>query len=434
MKETFDVAIVGAGPAGISAACILASAGVKTIVLERGEFAGAKNVSGAVCYGHDLAQVLPDYLQRGCPIERNIIETRICYLSKDGGYTIAYRDAVFSAERKNNSFTVLRAKFDRWFADQARQKGALVVPGTVVVDLLRDANGRVEGVLTSRQDGDVKAKVVLIADGVNSPLAVKTGFRSELKPEHVALAVKEIIEMTPDVIDQRFNVSGGNGVTAEILGDVIAGMDGIAALYTNKSSLSLSIGANLADFAAAKIKPYELIESFKLHPVIAPLIAGGQSREYMAHWLAEGGYNTMPRLYGDGYLIAGDSAMLFNALHREGNNLAMASGKLAAETIIEVLGRKDFTSTGLASYAERMADSFVLKDMKKYRGFGHFLYTNKVIFNELPAAASMAAREMLTVDGTGKKQKQKLIMKQLKQKISLWAIAKLLWKGLKAVR
>ena len=434
MKETFDVAIVGAGPAGISAACILASAGVKTIVLERGEYPGAKNVSGAVCYGHDLAQILPDYLQRACPIERNIIESRICYLSKDGGYTVSYRDAVFGAERKNNSFTVLRAKFDRWFVDQAKQKGALVVPGTVVIDLLRDVNGHIEGVLTSREDGAINAKVVLLADGVNSPLAVKTGFRSELKPKHVALAVKEIIEMTPEIIDQRFSVSGGNGVTAEILGDVIAGMDGIAALYTNKSSLSLSIGANLADFAAAKIKPYELIETFKQHPVIAPLLAGGQSREYLAHWLAEGGYDTMPRLHGDGYLIAGDSAMLFNALHREGNNLAMASGKIAAEAIIEAMGRKDFTSSGLASYAERMADSFVMKDMKKYRGFGHFLYTNKVIFDRLPAAALMAGREMLTVDGIGKKQKQKLIMKQLKQQVSLWSLIKLLWRGWRAVR
>jgi electron transfer flavoprotein-quinone oxidoreductase len=434
MKEWFDVAIVGAGPAGIAAACMLTTAGIKTIVIERGEYPGAKNVSGGVMYGHDLAQVLPDYLARGCPIERNIIESRICYLSKDSGYTIGYRDAVFATERKNNAFTAVRARFDRWFADQARQKGALIVPATVVTDLLRDEKGRVSGVVTSRDDGEVRAKVVLLADGVNSPLAARAGFRAELKPEHVALAVKEIIDLPAEVIDQRFGVSGGNGVTTEILGEITAGMDGIAALYTNKSSLSLSIGANLADFAAKRIRPYELIESFKEHPVIAPLLAGGQSREYMAHWLAEGGYDTIPRLYGDGYLIAGDSAMLFNALHREGNNLALASGKMAAETIIEALRRDDCSATGLATYAERMTASFVLKDMKKYRRFGHFLYTNKVIFDKLPDAAAMAAREMLTVDGAGKKQKQKLIMKQLKRQISMWGLLKLVWRGWRAVR
>ena len=108
-------------------------------------------------------------------------------------------------------------------------------------------------------------------------------------------------------------------------------MDGVAAIYTNHDSVSLSIGANLADFARHKLKPYELMENFKQHPMVAPLIAGGKPREYIAHWLAEGGFDTIPPLYGDGYLIAGDSAMLFNALHREGGNLAMTSGRIAEE-------------------------------------------------------------------------------------------------------
>ena len=434
MKESFDVAIVGAGPAGISAACILACAGLKTIVLERGEYPGAKNVSGGVLYGHDLAQVLPDYLERGCPIERNIIESRICYLSKESGYTVAYRDAIFAAERKHNAFTVVRAKFDRWYAEQARRKGALIVPATVVTDLLRNEKGAVTGVITSREDGEVHAKVTLLADGVNSPLAVRTGFRAELKPEQVALAVKEIIELPAGDIEQRFNVSNGNGVTMEILGEITAGMDGIAALYTNKNSLSLSIGANLADFAASRVKPYELMEAFKQHPMIAPLLAGGQPREYMAHWLAEGGFKTIPRLYGDGFLIAGDSAMLFNALHREGNNLAMASGKMAAETIIEAMRRNDLSAAGLSGYSEKLAASYVLKDMKKYRNFGAFLYRHKELYNPLPAATSMAAREMLTVNGISKRQKQKSIMKELRRQISIWRLFKLLWQAWRAVR
>jgi electron transfer flavoprotein-quinone oxidoreductase len=434
MNESFDVAIVGAGPAGISAACILARAGVKTIVLERGEYPGAKNVSGGVLYGYDLAQILPYYLKLGCPIERNIIESRICYLSKESGYTAAYRDNIFASERSHNAFTVVRAKFDRWFAEQAHKLGALVVPATVVTDLIRDAKERVKGVITSREDGEVSAKVTILADGVNSPLAARSGFRAELKPEQVALAVKEIIELPAEVIEQRFNVSNGNGVTMEIMGEITAGMDGIAALYTNANSLSLSIGANLADFSTSRIKPYELIETFKQHPLIAPLLAGGQSREYIAHWLSEGGFNTIPRLYGDGYLIAGDSAMLFNALHREGNNLAMASGKMAAETIIEAMHRNDFSAASLSGYGERLASSYVLKDMKKYRKFGGLLYRHKEIFNPLPAIASLAAREMLTVNGVSKRQKQKSIMKELRRQISTWKIFKLLWQAWRSVR
>jgi electron transfer flavoprotein-quinone oxidoreductase len=434
MKESFDCVIVGAGPAGISAACVLARAGVKTIVIERGEYPGAKNVSGGVLYGHDIARVLPDYLERGCPVERNIIESRVCYLSRESGYTIAYRDAVFAGERKHNAFTVVRARFDRWYAEQARKLGALVVPATVVTDLLRDAGGGVSGVVTSREDGEVRARVTILADGVNSPLAVRAGFRAEPRPEQVALAVKEIIELPAEVIEQRFNVADGNGVTMEILGEITAGMDGVAALYTNKSSLSLSIGANLADFAAARLKPYELIETLKEHPVVAPLLDGGESREYLAHWLAEGGYDAIPRLYGDGYLVAGDSAMLFNALHREGNNLAMASGKMAAETVLQALRRNDCSAASLSSYGEKLASSYVIKDMKKYRKFGGFLYANKEIFDRLPAAAALAAREMLTVNGIDKRRKQKAIWRDIKRQVSTWRLFRLLWRAWRAVR
>ncbi|MBI2909048.1 MAG: FAD-dependent monooxygenase [Chloroflexi bacterium] len=432
MKETFDVAVVGAGPAGISAACVLADAGIKTIVLERGEYPGAKNLSGGVLYGHDLAQVLPDYEDRGCPIERNIVESRVWYLSKEGGYSIGYRDSIFSGERKHNAFTVGRARFDRWYAEQARKKGALVVPSTVVIDLLRDERGFVKGVVTGREEGEVRAKVTLLADGVNSPLAARTGFRPEVKPEHVALSVKEVIELSPEVIEQRFGVSGEDGVTIEVMGLVTGGMTGVAVIYTNRNTLSLCIGAYLADFARHKLRPYDLMESFKQHPMVAPLIAGGEPREYIAHWLAEGGYDTIPKLYGDGYLIAGDSAMLFNAPHREGNNLAMASGKMAAETVIEALRLNDFSRKALASYGERLATSYVMKDMKKYRRFGRFLHQHGEIFNELPGLASLAARELITVNGVSKRAKQRSVFRRIRREMPVTRILRLLWDAWRA--
>jgi electron transfer flavoprotein-quinone oxidoreductase len=434
MSESFDVVIVGAGPAGISAACVLAGAGIKTIVVERGEYPGAKNMSGGVLYGYNLGQIIPNFAESGCPIERNIVESRIWYLSKDAGYNIGYRDNIFTKDRKYNVFTVGRARFDRWFAEQARKKGALIVPGTVVVDFLRDGKNKITGVITNREDGVIPAKVVLLADGVNSPLAAKTGFRPEIKPEHVALAVKETIELSPEIIDQRFGVSSTDGVTTEVLGQMTGGMDGVAIIYTNKSSLSISVGANLADFARTKAKPYELIEAYKEHPMVAPLIAGGKPLEYTAHWLSEGGYYSIPQLCGDGYLIAGDSAMLFNALHREGSNLAMASGKMAAETIIEALAKNDVSKSGLSGYTRRMKESFVLKDMRKYKGFPGFLYDTHQLFNELPQVMQTAAREMLTVNGVSKKQKQKEIMAVIKQKIGLIKLAGIAWRGWRSVK
>lgn len=434
MDEAFDVAIVGAGPAGISAALILADKGVKTIVFERGEYPGAKNMFGGVLYGHDLAQVLPDYAERGCPIERNIVESRLWYLAKEGGFSLAYRDRIFSDERLHNAFTVGRAKFDRWFAEQARMKGSLIVHSTVVTDLMRDKRHGVVGVNTDRSDGEVRARVVILADGINSPLAPKTGFRPEPKPHEVALAVKEVIELPAEVIEERFNVSPGHGVTIDILGDITLGMNGVAAIYTNGNSLSLCIGANLEDFSRQKVKPYEMIEALKIHPVVAPLIQGGKPIEYTAHWLAEGGYDSIPRLCGDGYLITGDSGMLFNAPHREGSNMAITSGRFAAEAIMEALTKGDVSKSGLSGYVYRLRNSYIFQDLKKYRRFGPFLRKHHEIFTTLPDAANLAAREMLTVNGVPKKVKQKNIWREFKKRISLIGFLRLLWDGWRSVK
>jgi electron transfer flavoprotein-quinone oxidoreductase len=264
-------------------------------------------------------------------------------------------------------------------------------------------------------------------------LAAKTGFRPEPSPSHVALAVKEIIDLPEEVIDQRFNISSGNGVTIEILGSITSGMNGVAVIYTNRKSLSVCIGANLADFSAKKIKPYEMLEEFKTHPMTASLIKGGKSMEYMAHWLPEGGYDHIPKLYGDGYLIAGDSAMLFNTLHREGSNLAMMSGAFAAETIIEAINKNDFSRSSLKNYESKYQNSFIFDDLKKYRNFNPFLSNHPEIFTTLPDALGFAAREMLTVDGTPKKKKQKKIWRNLRKNHSLWALLRLILDGYRSV-
>ena len=433
MGEEFDVAIVGAGPAGSSAACVLAEKGVKTIVFERGEYPGAKNMSGGVMYGHDLAAVVPDFAAKHCPVERNIVETQMWYLSDSGGYAVSFLDRAFEEERRLNSFTVGRARFDRWLAEQAASRGAVVVPATVVTDLIRDG-GRVAGVRTDRPDGDVRAKVVLLADGVNSPLAAKTGFRPEVKPDQVALAVKEVIELSEETINERFHVGTGSGVTAEVLGTITKGMDGIAIIYTNRTSLSVAVGANLSDLQAHRVRPYEMLDEFKAHPRVAPLVAGGKPREYMAHWIAEGGYDSMPDLAGDGYLIAGDSGMLFNALHREGSNMALASGRLAAESIAEAFTKGDFSRRGLDGYVSRLRDSYVMADMKKYRGFNAFRLRRHELFSGLPQAAAFAAREMLTVDGTPKKVKQKAIRRGIFKQVPALRLLRILWDGWRSVK
>ena len=126
--------------------------------------------------------------------------------------------------------------------------------------------------------------------------------------------------------------------------------------------------------------------------------------------------------------------MLFNALHREGNNLAMASGKMAAETMIEAIRSEDYSRKSLARYGERLAGSYVIKDLKKYRKFGRFLYQHKEIFNQLPHAVSLAGREMITVNGVSKKQKQRLIFEKIRRQISVCKLFRLLWQGWRSIK
>ena len=142
----------------------------------------------------------------------------------------------------------------------------------------------------------------------------------------------------------------------------------------------------------------------------------------------------MPQLCGEGFLIAGDSAMLFNALHREGSNLAMTSGRLAAETILEAMENNDFSSLGLQGYVKRMQESYVLKDLKKYRKFPSFLETHKELFTGLPTANSAAVRQMLIVDGVPKKAKQREAWKAIRGQVSPLRLLRLAWDAWRSVR
>jgi electron transfer flavoprotein-quinone oxidoreductase len=126
--------------------------------------------------------------------------------------------------------------------------------------------------------------------------------------------------------------------------------------------------------------------------------------------------------------------MLFNALHREGSNMAMTSGRLAAETIIEALKAGDTSSAGLSGYWERLQGAYILKDLKKYKGFGAFLRNHNEVFTSLPTVAGSAARKMLTVNGVSKKAKQKAIWREIRKTITLRRLVRLLWAGWRAVR
>ena len=419
--QRFDVIVVGAGPSGLTAAYLLANAGLDVVVIERGDFPGAKNVMGGVLYGWPLGEAFPDFAQQA-PLERHIIEQRAWILSPEGAFCVGHRSVAFDRE-PHNCYTVLRSRFDKWLGQQVRAAGALIVPETVVEGLLRE-DGHVIGIRTGRPEGEVYADVIIAADGANSLLAREAGLRGPFKPDQMAVAVKEIIALPPQKIEDRFGVTGNQGVTIELFADATMGMVGTAFIYTNRESLSVGAGATIRDLNDRGVNPDDLLEHLKSHPAVSPLLEGGETREYMAHLIPEGGLRGMPKLSTAGMLVVGDAAMMVNSLHREGSNLAMLSGQLASQAVLRARERNDFSARGLAYYDQLVRDSIIHRDLYKYRNMTGFFEHHHQFFALYPDLLNYAATEMLTVDGTPKRRKQRAIFAEARRRRSLWRMAK----------
>jgi len=422
MKERFDAIVVGAGPSGNAAAYTMARAGLKVLQIERGESPGSKNVQGAILYSDALERIIPDF-RDDAPLERHIIEQRMWVLDDRSFVGTHFRSDDYN-KPPFNRYTIIRAQFDRWFSQKVRDAGAMLICETTVEHLLMDG-GRVVGVHCDRLGGDVMADVVVMADGVNSTLARKAGFHPEIPAQNVALAVKEILFLPEETIQSRFNVGEEEGVVIEMIGKITEGLVGTGFLYTNKDSLTIGVGCILDDFKnnPQRTAPYAMLERMKRHPSIAPLIEGGDMKEYCAHLIPEGGFFAVPRVHGDGWLIVGDSGGFVNAAHREGSNLAMTTGRLAAETIIEA--RKEgwpMTAATLKGYKDRIDDSFVMKDLHKYRHLPAVLEKSPQFFSTYPELVNRAAQTMFTVDGGDKASKEREIRSSFRASRSLMGL------------
>jgi len=413
--EKFDVIVVGGGPAGLSAAISAAKRGMRTCVIERGDYPGTKNVMGGVLYTWATAQVVPEFWEEA-PLERPVIEQRFGLLSGDEIISAAYRDPAWD-HPPYNAHTVLRVKFDRWLAGQAEKAGAMIITETVVEDLLYEGQ-EVVGVRTGRPEGDLGARIVILAEGVNNFVAQRAGLAQPLKAENVAVAVKEIIALPPEKIEDRFCLEAGQGATIELFGESTQGMVGTAFIYTNKDTLSVGVGALLHSLIHTKWTPNDLLEAFKAKPYVKRLLQGGEIKEYLAHLIPEGGYNAMPKLYRQGVMVVGDTAMFVNAINREGSNLAMISGKIAGEVAAEAIHYGDVGEKALSEYEKRVRDSFIVKDLYKFRKTGNFFEKNPHFFKLYPEIACKAMHMYFTADETPKAEVQKNIMKMLFEKRS----------------
>ena len=354
-----QVIVVGGGPAGISCAITIARAGKEVVLIERGKFSGSKNVFGGAIYAQPTREVFPDF-EKTAPLERKNIEHKYALLGEDDSTVISYKKKY----ELPVSYTVIRGKFDRWMAEEAKKEGVILVEETVVRELIFE-NGYVKGVKTELED--YYSDIVVLADGVNSLLAKQAGMRGDIMPQDVALSVKEVIKLPEQVINDRFHVESDEGCIYEIFGGSMLGKLGLGFMYTNKNSVSIGLGISLSELIKHKLKPYDLLDEIKKHPQIAPLIKDGELLEYSAHLIPEGGYKKIPWLCKNGVMVCGDAAMFVNNMHWEGTNLAMISGKLAGETAVIALGKNDFSENSLAHYQELLENSFVMKDLRTYQ-------------------------------------------------------------------
>ena len=429
-EADFDVIVVGAGCAGSVAAYVAASAGKSVLMVERGNYAGAKNMTGGRIYSHSLKEVFPDFEQEA-PLERKITHERIALMDHESAMTIDFTSPELAREGAD-SYSVLRGPFDQWLAEKAEEAGVEAIYGIPVEELIKDESGRVIGVRAG--EDEITGQVVILCEGTNSMLAERCLGNPRPKANQMAVGIKETFELPASTIEDRFLTPEGEGAAMLFVGDCTNGHVGGGFMYANKESISLGLVATISTTAEQDMPVYQMMENFKNHPMVAPMIRGAKMVEHSGHMVPEGGYNMIPRYIFDGCLLAGETAGFCMNLGYQvrGMDFAVASGRMAAEAACEAIDKGDISAAGLASYKTKLEDSFVIKDLQTFQAWPATMEHWDRMFTEYPTMVREIFNGLFAVDGKPQQHLAKRMMPIIKKR-GLFSLFKEIRKAVKAL-
>jgi electron transfer flavoprotein-quinone oxidoreductase len=419
--EGFEVAVVGAGPAGSAAALTLAREGVQVLLLERGSFPGSKNVFGGRIYSYPLKKLFGDKWKEA-PSERFIRKEGITFMTAESAFSVEYE-----TKDPTGSFTAIRAKFDKWLAEQAEKAGTSLITDVRVDDLIVK-EGQVKGIVAGQDK--IPADVVIACDGTTTGLARRAGLVSMLEPKEISMGMKDVIEIGGERIEERLGLNPGEGAAHVFVGDCSQGLRGGGFLYTNKDSVALGMVVGGDSVSTEQVPSHELMRRLRAHPKVQRYISGGKTIEYDAHMIPEAGPGLLTRPYTGGMLVAGDAAghLLNNGYTFRGVDMAIEAGIAAAETILEARKTKDYSARSLSKFEPKLRNHPSLKDMYTFHRVPRFL-RNKRLYNIYPELVCSAAEAVYRVDGTGKKKIFQELRSQTKGKVSTLALIRDLING-----
>ncbi|MBP3222762.1 MAG: FAD-dependent oxidoreductase [Actinomycetaceae bacterium] len=424
----FDVIVVGGGIAGGVCAYQLAKAGCDVALIERAEISGSKNLSGGVFYCSVLEDVFPHFFDEA-PIERVITRNKVVFLNESSSVGLDYWDSRLA--KPVNAVTVLRAHLDAWILEQCEDAGVSVVPGFKVDRLLRadGDSGAIVGVVAAGEE--MRSRVVVLADGVNSFLARDAGMRDKPQSQYVGVGVKSVFRIGEQSVRDRFHLSGNEGAAYSYIGDATCGVSGGGFVYSNKDSVSVGVVVRLDALEKSQMSSSDIHDHFVNHPDVRPFIEGGELLEYGAHLVNEGGVHVARPYVSDGCIVIGDAAgfMLNTGFTIRGMDLAAQTGILAAQAIEKAIEKRDYSSAALDVYRDFYEKSWLADDMNTYAKAPDFL-DSSLLYDGVGRFASEFLYSVYRHDGSPRRHIGVLIRENLKKsKVRLRDLLRLAWRG-----